>query len=254
MTFSAVGRSRGLLTLIPMSSNEIARSFGKISAGETPPCGSGSGDNLTRDRLGSIFSNRPASAPILAGLLLRNCGLRLASMTMGLLDFLGGKEQKQRVALAYKICNWIVPPALFENPEQVIAHLENAGTSGLHKLVVDYYLEKGSLPRVEILPQIVLYACDLRQGTRCLLISYPRPPKQAVYIDGMRVVEPFFSAIVYSCREPSKPSYLVLERSLDCVATVVRGHTRDSKLNLGPGCPPDRERFISYLRGDPKDT
>lgn len=102
---------------------------------------------------------------------------------------------------------------------------------------------------------------QLREGVQYRILEYPRPatpdvgdlaaleqlePEQFIETLSSVVLAPYFS-IVLLTEELQVTDYLVLGQSLDG-ATTLRQVTQSTNANLGPGCEPEFEALLSFLR------
>ena len=157
-------------------------------------------------------------------------------------------NQPDTAALAYEACYHIIPPALSGTAIEFIVDLEKEGLLCLRQLVLRHLGLPGTSLESEALQEFDLAVVDLNAEKRCILISYPLPPKEPARLpNGMIIPAPHFSAIVYSKNRLTEASYYVLGQRVDGIGTTFREVTKDANMNLGEGCAPSREAFIALL-------
>lgn len=152
-------------------------------------------------------------------------------------------------ALAY----YVLPSWAGHQPELLAHELAQPGIGA--RLYLMSCLMHGHGVRPELLDRFPVHERCVA-GLRCFVLAYPPPAPLPDLSDitnpqlgeALRrvVLAPWFSALVILHDGPEGLRYFVLGQAPDG-GTTLRSVDTSLNVNLGPGCEPDLERFVTFL-------
>ncbi len=163
-------------------------------------------------------------------------------------------DQRGTAQTCYTMAYFVLPQYVFNQREKLIGEL-SAGRIGAMFFYVLTCKMGGKEPNPEVVQSLMVHKGSLDDNHNYYIIQYPTPvpvdiselPDDQVFQAMQNVVlAPYFSAVIEDNRT-KEARYFILGQSPDG-HTTLRGVTLEYNANLGRGCEPELELFLTLLR------
>lgn len=170
---------------------------------------------------------------------------------MGLFDLFKKKpglrpDNNDLFQICYRIAYYMFPALVFSDGPKMRDIFNKYGDDAGAYFYVLLCKQEQIEPVAEHAKSFHTHTGRLGAGSAYCLLEYPVPPP--VHSDLMRAtLAPHFSVILFSEESQPVAYYILGQRPLG--GTTFRTVTQDgTNANLGSGCAPDRETFLSFLQ------